>query len=86
MRKIIAILRPFEPVQQIFVLKDGERIDTAIATIDNAVETIFELSQKWNINIIDLTGVKQFNLKYARDLEKLEMLRYNEHRLEINLI
>lgn len=86
MKKIVGIIRPFSTVQSLYVLEDGEEIEVVETTLDNLNNTIFTLTDKYNLNCIDLTGPQKFNTGLANNLAKEEMLKYNKTNIYVNII
>lgn len=84
MKKIIGIIRPFDLHQVFYVYQDGKKLDTVKTTVDEIPQTIYGLSQKYNINQIDLSGSKH----YAQGLVKkiIENAKYNNKELIFNFI
>lgn len=86
MRKIVGVLRPFDYQQQFFVYEDGNKIDSAETPVDNIPETILNLTQKYDITQVDLTGPKQYARGISQKIHEVEQTKYSENKLEINLI
>ena len=87
MKKIIGVLRPFQYTQNFYVYEDGNRIDSASPTIDEAYNVIFSFLDKYkDIHQIDLSGPKQYSKVFKKQIQELEILKYNKNILEINII
>ncbi len=86
MKKIVGILRPFDYQQQLFVYEDGNKIDSIQSTVDSLPTTIIELSQKYEIIQIDLTGPKQYSKGISQKIKSEECTKYSTNSLKINLI
>lgn len=86
MKKIIGIISPFDIKQNFYVYEDGNKIDTISTTIKDISKDIFLLVEKYNIYKIDLSGSKQYNRGLKKQIQKAEMNKFNENKLEINII
>ena len=86
LRKIVSIIRPFDRQQNIYVYEDGNKLETASATIQEMEDIIFTFVDKYNISQIDLVGPKQYLKGLQRKIEKTEFTKYNQNKLEINII
>lgn len=65
---IAASIHPFVLGQEIYVVKDGERIKTIETTLDQMKDMIFELSKEYDINDIDFFGGQLYALKFKDEL------------------
>ena len=86
MKKIIAVLRPFDRKQNLYVFEDGNKIANTQTTLDDFNATIFKLHQEYDVDQIDLTGPKQFSRGLKHKLESAEIEKYSENNLIINII
>ncbi len=87
MKKIIAIIRPFDYQQNLFVYEDGIKIDAKQTTINELGETLFALIEIHNVEKIDFTGPKKYLEGLTRDTKERINTKYNyEKNIEINII
>ena len=86
MKKIIAVLRPFDRKQNVYVFEDGNNIVCNQVTLDDFNNLIFKLQQDFDVHQVDLTGPKQFSRGIKRKLEQAEIQKYSENKLIINVI
>ena len=86
MKKIIAVLRPFDRKQNIYVFEDNNKIDEKQTTLEDFNISIFQLSKEYEITQVDLSGPKQFSRGIKRKLEEAEIEKYSENKLVINII
>ena len=86
MKKMIAVLRPFDRKQNVYVFEDGNLITNQQATLDAFNSLIFQFQQDYEVNQLDLTGPKQFSRGIKRKLEEAEIAKYNEYKIVINII
>ena len=86
MKKIIGIIHPFDLYQTFYVYEDGNKLDIVKTKLDNIPETIFNLSQTYNIYEIDLSGAKQFSKKIIKEIQEKELIKYNQNKLIIKCI
>lgn len=85
-KKIIGVLRPFDLVQKFYVYEDGNKIDTVAVKIDDVPNTILGLSNKHDVYQLDLTGPKQFSRGISSKIKEEEIKKYNQEKIEINII
>lgn len=85
-KKIIGVLRPFDLVQKFYVYEDGNKIDTIAVKIDDVPNTILGLSNKYDVYQLDLTGPKQFSRGISSKIKEEEIKKYNQEKIEINII
>jgi hypothetical protein len=86
MRKIVGLVRPFDMKQNFYVYEDGNKIDTATPHIDDINSTIFALADKYNITQVDLVGPKQYIRGLTKKFQEAEMQKYNENKININIV
>ena len=86
MKKIIGIIHPFDLYQILYVYQDGNKLEARKVKTGDIPETIFELSQLYDIYQIDLTGAKHYNLGIIKQIQEKELLRYNKNKLTIKCI
>ena len=86
MKKIVAVLRPFDRKQNVYVFENGNKIANIQVTLDEFNNSIFSLNQQYEVNQVDLSGPKQFSRGIKRKLEEAEIEKYSEHKLIINVI
>ncbi len=67
MIKIVNVIKPFDFTQKIYVFKDGEQIDSVICNTKTLAETIYSLTQKYEISQIDLAGAPKDYSKHIGD-------------------
>ena len=85
MKKIVSIIKPFTFTQNIFVYENGNKIDVVSTNLDNLSKSLFELSEKYDTNEVDLIGNLKFSKGIKEKIETAEMTKYNENKLNINL-
>lgn len=85
MKKIVSIIKPFTFTQNIFVYENGNKIDVVSTDLDNLSKSLFELSEKYDTNEVDLIGNLKFSKGIKEKIETAEMTKYNENKLNINL-
>lgn len=86
MRKLVAIVRPFERFQTVYVYEDSNKIDQLKVALTDLNNTIFSLSEKYNVKDITLIGSKHFNQGIQKGLMVAEMQKYNKQEFNITLI
>lgn len=86
MKKIIGIIRPFDLRQTFYVYEDGNKIAVEYPTLNEINESVFSLSSKYEVNQVDLVGPKQYNRGLSKRIKEAEMTKFNENKLEINIV
>jgi len=86
MKKIISFIKPFTYTQNIFIYENGNKIDVVSTDLDNLSNTLFELVDKYETNDIELLGNLKFLKGVKEKIEVAEMTKYNENKLNINLM
>ena len=86
MKKIIALIKPFDYKQKVLVYEDGKEIETTHSTISELSNIIFMLSDKYSIQQIDLVGPNEYSKGIGRKIESEEFIKYNNNKLNINII
>jgi hypothetical protein len=54
--------------------------------MDQFDERLTELAAQYNLSTIDIAGPEAFTQKLKDDIEKYNITKYSENKLEINLI
>ena len=86
MKKIIGIIHPFDMYQTFYVYQDGNKLEIVKTKISDIPDTIFELSQDFDVYQVDLSGAEHFNKGIIKQIQEKEMLKYNENKLIIKCI
>lgn len=86
MKKIIGIIRPFDLRQTFYVYEDGNKIAVEYPTLNEINESVFSLSSKYEVSQVDLVGPKQYNRGLSKRIKEAEMTKFNENKLEINIV
>lgn len=86
MRKLVAIVRPFERFQTVYVYEDSNKIDQLKVALTDLNNTIFSLSEKYSVKDITLIGSKHFNQGIQKGLMVAEKQKYNKQEFNITLI
>ena len=86
MKKIIGILKPFDKNQTLYIYEDGNKLDTIQTTVDDIAQVIFKLTEQYNINQVDFTGIKTYTQGLIKQIQKEEILKYNYNKINFNCI
>lgn len=86
MKKIISVIKPFTYTQNIFVYEGGNKIDTISTNLNELPNILFDLVDKYETNDIELVGNLKFSKGIKGKIEIAEMTKYNENKLNIELI
>jgi hypothetical protein len=85
-KKIIGILRPFDMIQKFYVYEDGNKIDGVAINFDLIPTTVLNLSEKYDVYQLDLTGPKQFSRGVSSKIKEEEVKKYSQEKIKINII
>ena len=86
MKKIIAMVRPFDAQQILMVYEDGNKIDMIQTSIADFNESLFALSEKYEVYQLDMTGPKKYIKGLEKQIKEAEMTKYEINKIEINII
>ena len=86
MKKIIGIIHPFDIYQTFYVYQDGNKLEIIQTKINDIPDTIFELSQTYDVYQVDLSGAQHFIKGLIRQIQEKEITKYNENKLIIKCI
>ena len=86
MKKIIAMVRPFDAQQILMVYEDGNKIDMIQTSIADFNESLFALSEKHEVYQLDMTGPKKYIKGLEKQIKEAEMTKYEINKIEINII
>jgi hypothetical protein len=86
MKKIIAMVRPFDAQQILMVYEDGNKIDMIQTSIADFNESLFALSEKHEVYQLDMTGPKKYIKGLEKQIKEAEMTKYSANKIEINII
>lgn len=84
--KIVSVIKPFVMQQNIFVYENGNKIDSIKSTIDDIQDIIIDIATKYETNSVELIGAKSYLEGIKNRIETAEMTKYNEHKLNIQII
>lgn len=86
MKKIIAMVRPFDAQQILMVYEDGNKIDMIQTSIADFNESLFALSEKHEVYQLDMTGPKKYIKGLEKQIKEAEMTKYSVNKIEVNII
>lgn len=86
MKEIVTILKPFMYLQNVFVYEDGKKIEVLASSLDDLSNNIFELSDKYDTNKVNLIGNIAFGEGIKEQILEAEMTKYNANNLDISCI
>ena len=86
MKKIIAMIRPFDAQQILMVYEDGNKIDMIQTSIADFNESLFALSEKHEVYQLDMTGPKKYIKGLEKQIKEAEMTKYSVNKIEVNII
>ena len=73
MKKIIGIIHPFDIYQTFYVYQDGNKLEIVQTKINDIPDTIFELSQTYDVYQVDLSGAEHFTKGLIRQIQEKEI-------------
>ena len=86
MKRIVLIAKPFAIYQKLLVYENGNKIDGIEISHKELGNALFELTDKYQIDRVDLTGPKQYISGLAKQFETLELNKYNKNSITFNII
>lgn len=86
MKKIIGIIHPFDIYQTFYVYQDGNKLEVVQTKVKDIPDTIFELSQTYDVYQVDLSGAQHFTKGLIKQIQEKEITKYNENKLIIKCI
>lgn len=81
--KIVSLLKPFLFKQQIIVYENGNKIEVINVSLKEYYKSVLDLSNKYNIIDVELVGSKKYAEGIKDNLQKEEILKYKENKLNI---
>lgn len=61
MRKIVGIMRPFEYLQTLYVIEDGNKLEITQSTVEDLIPSLLVLAENYNTKQVSLLGPQQFS-------------------------
>lgn len=86
MKKIVTVIKPFTYMQNLFVYEDGEKINTTSTSLDDLPNLLIDLVDKYKTTDIQLIGNLKFLKGIKKNIEDVEITKYNKNMLNIELI
>ena len=86
MKKIIALIKPFDFKQKVLVYEDGNEIDMHLTKVSELNDIIFMFSEKYDVQDVDLVGPSEYLQGLRNNIKKAEFIKYSKNNLTINII
>ena len=86
MKKIVTVIKPFTYMQNLFIYEDGEKINTTSASLDDLPNLLIDLVDEYKTTDIQLIGNLKFLKGIKKNIEDVEITKYNKNMLNIELI
>lgn len=88
MKKIIAMIHPFDLLQTVLVFQNGEKIDMQQIKLTDLEMDIFNIVDKHQAYQIDLAGPRTYIENFKTKIEqKANVLKYTDNKaITINII
>lgn len=84
--KIIIWTSPIAPFQQLYVYKDGERIEKFGAKVENLTDILITAIEKYDITQLDFSGSHVFAQGLVRDFQRQYATKYSIDNIKINYV
>ena len=85
MDKIVIFASPTK-MAKLFVFKNEELVEDISTTLDGFSDMVLTLAAQYNIQCIDINGVKAFTYKLGEDIAKKNIDKYHNVPLSIQYI
>lgn len=86
MNKIIAIIRPFDNLQNIYAYKDSEKLGSTTSTLADFPEKTMAMCDSYNTERVEIIGPKDYVVKFGEELKTLAATKYNKTNLDVHYI
>lgn len=86
MKKLVVSVKPFTFTQTVLVVEDNEVVDTKTVPMNTFEESVLAIANELEINELNLVGVKVYTRGIQKKIEKAELKKYNENKLNIILM
>lgn len=86
MKKLVVSVKPFTFTQTVLVVEDNEVVDTKTVPMNTFEESVLAIANELEINELNLAGVKVYTRGIQKKIEKAELKKYNENKLNIILM
>ena len=86
MKKIVSVIKPFVINQNVFVYEDGNKIDVLFSPLEEIQNLIVNTATQYEITDVELIGSKKYLNGIANKIKEVELTKYNENKLNINII
>jgi stalled ribosome rescue protein Dom34 len=84
MKKIIGMVSPIAPSQQIYVYEDGNKVEMFNVEVDNITSTVFSMIDQYtDIEQVELFGPKQYANGIAKKIKEAETSKYSNRSIEV---
>lgn len=86
MKKIVAILQPFDLKQTVYTYEDGNKIQVTEIETATVAEEICKIAQALQVKEINLGGAKQYSKGIGKKITETAATQYSVNDLEIKYI
>ena len=86
MKKLVVNVKLFTFTQTVLVVENNEIIDTKTIPMNAFEESILALANELEINELNLVGTKVYTKGIQKEIQKIELKKYNENKLNIVLM
>ena len=78
MTKIVSVIAPFDMNQHIYVFENGLKVDQLDCSLKNLAESILDISSKYIIDEINISGPKHYSAKIKNQILKADLTKYKK--------
>lgn len=86
MRTLFIYAKPFTFTQNILIFEDGTEIENEAVPMNKLEESVVLLSRLNNISEVSIAGPKVYTKGIQKKIQKIELEKYSENTLKINLV
>ena len=83
--KIIGLINPVAPFQEIYVYENGNKVDVVNSKVDMIADTVINLAKRYNVSDIELFGAKSYAAGISKQIQEAELSMYNKNVLNITI-
>ena len=86
MKTLFIYARPFTFTQNILMFEDGKEIENEVVSMNTLEESVVCLARLNNIAEVNIAGPKFYIKGIQKKIQKIELEKYSENTLKINLV
>lgn len=86
MKKAIVTIQPFTIEQTISIFNEAEKVETVYTDVENMINDLLVLKQKYSLNKIVFIGSKHYNGLFGKRFTQAELSQFKANTTEIQYI